>query len=807
MSEGEQVDDQRGVAETLDGDVRPRLGRSPDRHMPEVFDDRYELLGLVGSGAVGNVYKAVDNRLGEVIALKTLDSRLTGDDRVLERFRREAKLARRVTHKNVARTYDFGEGDGVPYITMEYLSGESLAERIRRQAPVPPKRAVRCMLGVCEGLKAAHDAGVIHRDLKPGNVFITEDGRVVVADFGLASPTFEDDFSERITGGDLIGTPAYMAPEQIRGPDEVDERADIYSAGTILFEMLCGEPHLDHENVAALTLAKLVEEPPDLAEKNPDVPTELSDLVAKCLEREPAARFDSAEKLASALSRWAPEPDAAAPVASSSDQSARDVESLKEVVSREPRRTKSVLVPEFRNEAGEEFEYLTGSLTAELTDRMSERPSLEVVPLDAFEEISREEYDPEEFGREVDADVVVTGVIRAADAAEVQLEVSAHSVDEGFELWSERFSSEVGDLLEVARQSARAISATLLMESPSATGSLPSDSEAVEWYLRARDEMHDHWYGDLSNARALLERALEKVPGEPRVLTALATVRGRMGHIDTDRRLEHIRQAKRLARRVVNRHPDWSPAWLALAAANFQDYDLKASIEAIRKVVRRQPNNAVAYDLLGCIILEVGPIREGLELLRSALRIDRRRVRARLELARAHAMNREAESVRRLLDQQSERSESDTNRILTHLYRVRYQLWGVLPTIEEEALEFPADHHTLMWTRAMREAAERGAITDAHLEELRETAREIPEGSRRRILYWQHIAEIAAAVGRVEDAIEALGRTVESGLRDKNWLESCPLFEEFQSQTRFRLLLERVRGRADPVLRAYRKDE
>ena len=190
---------------------------TPSGATPALVGGRYTILGLVGVGGMGSVYRARDAELDEVVALKVLRKELVEMPGMLERFRQEVKLARRVTHRNIARTFDIGEHEGEKFLTMEYVDGESLAE-LCGDGPIPLERVVGLSRDICAGRSAAHAAGGVHRDLKPDNVLVGKDGRLVITDFGIARALREGDDVVK-TNGRPIGTPAYMAPEQVQGGD------------------------------------------------------------------------------------------------------------------------------------------------------------------------------------------------------------------------------------------------------------------------------------------------------------------------------------------------------------------------------------------------------------------------------------------------------------------------------------------------------------------------------------------------------------------------------------------------------------
>ena len=259
---------------------------------------RYEILGVLGAGGMGVVYRARDTDLDEVVALKVITHELARDPGMLERFRREVKLSRLVTHRNVARVFDIGEDQGVRFFTMELVEGESLRERLVREKSLDPSDVISLASEICEGLVAAHAASVVHRDLKPDNVLIARDGRVVLTDFGIARARSAGARSG--TQGISVGTPEYMAPEQLEGAVDVDGRADLYALGAMMFELLTGDPPWSGPNVMAIITARLTSEPPD-PRKWARVPDALAEIVLRCMSRSPDRRYAGARELASAL--------------------------------------------------------------------------------------------------------------------------------------------------------------------------------------------------------------------------------------------------------------------------------------------------------------------------------------------------------------------------------------------------------------------------------------------------------------------------------------------------------------------------
>src|SRR5689334_2478555 len=256
--------------------------------------DRYDLLALLGTGGMGAVYRAHDRELDELVALKIIRAELAQDPAMVDRFRHEVKLARRVTHVNIARTFELGHADGVTYCTMELVEGESLRARMRREGRLAIGDAAAIARELCDGLAAAHAADVIHRDIKPDNVLLSTDGRVVLADFGVASIGADAHTRE------LSGTPEYMAPEQARG-EPPTPATDVYSVGVLLFEMLTGL------RAFRGALSEVLSAKQDVEQLDPpphSMPLDLAAVVARATARDPAARIASAAELGHLLAAW-----------------------------------------------------------------------------------------------------------------------------------------------------------------------------------------------------------------------------------------------------------------------------------------------------------------------------------------------------------------------------------------------------------------------------------------------------------------------------------------------------------------------
>jgi eukaryotic-like serine/threonine-protein kinase len=271
-----------GVAPPLPG---PAVGR--------VLGGRFEIRAQVGAGGMGIVYRAYDRSLDQIVALKVLHPGLAQKPQLLERFRQEVRLARLITHPAVCRLHDLEEADGQRFLTMELIDGETLAQRVARDGRASADEMFRIGRGIAAGLGAAHAQGVLHLDLKPGNVMLARSGRVVVMDFGVArllGPGLDEAAST------IAGTVAYMAPEQLAG-EELDPRTDTYALGLVLYEMACGEVPLRGQSRGDTALQRLGQEAPDPRLRRPDLPERLRRVIRRCLQRVPAARFATVDEV------------------------------------------------------------------------------------------------------------------------------------------------------------------------------------------------------------------------------------------------------------------------------------------------------------------------------------------------------------------------------------------------------------------------------------------------------------------------------------------------------------------------------
>jgi serine/threonine protein kinase/tetratricopeptide (TPR) repeat protein len=254
---------------------------------------RYRVLRVLGRGGMGTVYQVEDRQLHRQVALKLIRSEIAESDAVIERFKREIHLSSQITHRNVLRVYDLGEADGVPYLTMQYIEGDDLGSLLKKQKRLPVDRIVAIFRQVCEGLGAAHEQGVVHRDLKPQNIMLDARGTVYLTDFGLARTLEQTGVTQT---GAIIGTPNYMSPEQVKG-EPAGPRSDIYALGVILYEMATGAVPFGGKSAYEVMIARIQRPPRPAREANPELPVYLEKILERCLAVDPQARYQTVQEI------------------------------------------------------------------------------------------------------------------------------------------------------------------------------------------------------------------------------------------------------------------------------------------------------------------------------------------------------------------------------------------------------------------------------------------------------------------------------------------------------------------------------
>lgn len=761
---------------------------------------------------MGVVYRVLDRELGEQVALKLLS--LASHASMVERFRREVRLARKITSRNVARIHDIGESDAVHFLTMEFVDGVSLEDALRN-GPLEPQRAVRIAIQIAAGLDAAHEVGVIHRDLKPGNILLEPhsraEERAVLTDFGIARALHDD--SRTHETGALVGTPAYMAPEQVLS-EPIDARTDVYALGLTLYEMLTGElPFLNSgDGPVAVALARCHCPPVDPRTVG-TVPDALADLVLRCLALAPAQRPARAGDVAAELTAWLccgsgivsrasvasgfqatwvadPTASPADAVPTTATTSAVDSAPRTVPFAPLPTLTCSLAVLPFRVRGNAEDGAIAEGLQEDLIDAMSRTRGLRIVSSGAAAPF-REERDPRRVGVELRVDFVVDGTLhRVGDLLRVTVRLLDAAT--GLQTWSERHEVAIEDVLTLEEVLSRRLAESLRVEITTARPGDDVPAAAVELYLAARREMHTSEFPLGSNAIATLERALALAPQFRVALGAhaIAVVRAWWSSADTDR--QWADEAQRSVARALAMAPEFAESHFASAMLAMQRGEVGAAAVGLGRALDIAPTFAEAQAYLGALQCEAGRAREGVRRLQLALSLQADGWRSHGGLARAAALDGDRERARyHVAEMQRTRGERGVSVLSLSMRFAAW--WGELDEVRTLVERHAGDGDPARGGLVAYGRCVLGELAD--LEPLRLVSRGTAN-RRLSALVDQLAAEAYGVRGETELALRCLEEASCTALVDVDWLARCPALTSVRELPRFRELSERVRSRA-----------
>ncbi len=458
----------------------------------------YRLMERIGEGGMGVVWKALDTTLGRTVAIKVLSESITARPGSLTRLTHEAKALAALNHPAIVTVYSVEQADGIHFLTMEWLQGRTLRDLIPPEG-MPFSRFLDIALPVVEGIIAAHEHGIAHRDIKPRNVMLTDSGRIKVLDFGLARQTVEGPGPSEAAPTEsldaapgLAGTLYYMSPEQLRG-QPCDPRSDLFSLGVLFYEMLTGRRPFEGDSVPELSASILRDEPVAVTRFRPDIPVHLDWLIARCLAKDPANRFESARELHAELD-----------VLHRARRVAGDAEG-------------SIAVLPFSDMSQQkDQEYFCDGIAEEITNALTKVRNLHVVPRTSAFQFRNTALALREVGRRLGVKTLLTGSVRKA-GEQLRITVTLTDVEDGYSLWSERFDREMKDVFaiqdEIAGNVVRALSLSLSPRERRAIRNVATDvAGAYEHYLRGRKVFHQQSRRSLEYARKMFEQAVALDP-------------------------------------------------------------------------------------------------------------------------------------------------------------------------------------------------------------------------------------------------------------------------------------------------------
>jgi len=748
--------------------------------------DRYRIAAEIGSGGMAVVFRADDRKHNRPVAIKVLKPHLAVGVWA-DRFLREIQIAAGLQHLNILPLYDSGEVDGLLYYVMPLVTGESLRARLIREGPLPVLDALQLAREVAEGLGYAHARGVVHRDIKPGNILLSS-GHALICDFGIARALALAAGDAPTDPGLAIGTPAYMSPEQSAATSTLDARADIYSLGCVLFEMLAGETPFRGSSGLALIAQHNTARPPSLRRLRNDVPIHLEDTILRAMAKLPEQRFASAGELAARLSLD--------PVATSRSTGARTG----------ARTGLAILVLPFADLAADpESEYLTDGITEELIQALAQIEAFRVVARTSAFAFKGKREDVREIGERLRVDLVVDGSVRLIGGL-VKISVQLVDTSDGYQLWSAQYERRAGDTLvledEIAHTIASVLRARLAGEAapqPAAVHdrSAPArDPAAHEAYLKGRYHWNKRTEPGIVRSIGYFEQAITRAPDDPPIHAALADsylTLGIYGSASPDQVMPKARASAERALALDRRSAEAHTA-LGCVSALYQ-WSWRAAEDHFRRAVELKPGYPTAHQWRAMhLLLPLGRFEEGRRALEQARQLDPLSPAILTSLAVLSFFQRDwARAVHEL----DEVLELDSGFAAAHYFLGQAHLWRSEPDQARNALSRAVSLtdesvETVAGLAYANGLAGRGAEARAALDGLISRSEQSYVSPIR-------IAQIYLGLGERDRALDWLGRALDQRATDVVWIALHPMYDSVREEPRFVDALERTGLAGAPV--------
>jgi TolB-like protein/tetratricopeptide (TPR) repeat protein len=572
----------------------------------------YEIVSPLGAGGMGEVYRARDPRLGREVAIKVLPEALAEDAERRSRFEREARTVAALNHPNVVAIYDVGAADGRTFLVSELVAGVPLRDRVPSSG-LGGRRAAAIGAEIAEGLAAAHARGIVHRDVKPDNIIVGQEGTLKIIDFGIARNAAPDEpsstagptLSPQTAEGVVIGTPAYMAPEQARGA-RCDSRTDVFALGCVLFEIATGERAFPGATTADTIAQVLNADPAPRLALREDVPGDFGRIVARCLEKDPARRFQSMADLAFTLRLAAGERDTAPAAKPASPRAAEEPATL-------------AVLPFANRSPDPEDEYFADGMTEELIGALSRIPRLRVASRTTVFALKGRFQDIRALGRELGAAAILEGSVRRAGT---KFRVSAQLTDvaDGFHLWSDTFDGELQDVFAVQDAIGGRIARVLRdrlglagAETPLPRRRETNDVHAYQLYWQGRHLWGKRTPESRMRAVALFEQAIAADPGYARAYAGLADCFLERGGVGLPAG-EVERRARAAVVRALELDDSLAQAHTSLGRIRlYYDRDWSGAEKELLRAVELDNGYAEGHHSYSHFLLPAGRVEESLE--------------------------------------------------------------------------------------------------------------------------------------------------------------------------------------------------
>jgi serine/threonine protein kinase/Tfp pilus assembly protein PilF len=718
----------------------------PVERLRESLSQFYAIDRELGRGGMATVFLAQDAKHDRTVAIKVLHPDLAaslGPDR----FLREIKLAARLNHPHILPLFDSGEAQGFLYYVMPYVEGESLRDRLDRERQLPIDEAIRHGQSVASALDYAHRQGIVHRDIKPENIMLYE-GQAMVMDFGIAKAVSSAGTETLTQTGMMIGTPAYVSPEQAAGETNLDGKSDQYSLACVVYEMISGERPFAGESPQSIMAKRFTEKPKTLTDLRSTVPQNVDWAISKAMSTEQSGRFNTAQQFGQALT-------------SGSLSTPTDTDTL-------PRTpvsaAKSVAVLPFTNMSSDpENEYFADGMAEEIINALSRIQSLRVASRTSSFAFKGKNEDIGEIGRKLKVSTVLEGGVRKM-GNKLRITAELVNVADGYHLWSERYDREIEDVFEIQDDISQAIVKALRVilsegEKKAIEAKPRTNIQAYDYYLRGRQFIHQLRRKSLEYARQMFNKAIELDPNYALAYTGVADASSLL-YTYFDARDFNLRQADKASNKALELEPGLAEAYVSRGIVSSLTHHFDEAEEAFEKAMKLEPKLFEAAYWYGMGLMAEGRFEDAIRMFERATALRPEDYQPEHFIGQAHKSLGNLEEMEihnrrglKLMEGSLELNPEDA--------RAANLAAGVLASLGEEE---PAIRY-----------AERSLAID-------------PEDPM--LLY--NVSCMYASIGRIEQAISCLERAVDKGFGHREWIDNDPDLEPIRSSPRYQAIVDAI---------------
>jgi serine/threonine protein kinase/Tfp pilus assembly protein PilF len=728
-----------------------------------IIAGKYKIINKIGEGGMGVVYKAKDTRLDRSVALKFLPPELTRDPESKQRFLQEARAAAALDHPNICTVYEVDEIDGQTFIAMSYIPGRNLKDKLK-EGPLNIDEAKDIALQVAEGLKEAHEKGIIHRDIKPANIMLTEKGQAKITDFGLAKLSWGVDLTKTFT---VMGTAAYMSPEQAKG-EAVDHRTDIWSFGAMLYEMFSGRRPFRSSDERAVFYSILNEKPDPMRDIRPEIPEFIEQIILKAMEKDPSYRYQQMDELLKHL---------------------KDNRS----VSAPPEEKRSIIVLPFENISPDpDQEYFSDGLTEEIITDLSHIHDLLVISRSSAMTFKESKKKIKDIAGEVNVRYALEGSVRKAGN---NLRITAQLIDAQTDhhLWAEKFSGTLGDVFDIQETVSRSIAEALKLklspeENRKISERLIENVPAYELYLKANAEMFKFTEQAINRAIGYLQNALSIIGDNALLYSGLAFAYFNFVNIGVKQE-EYLVTAEEYVKKALAMDPEFPKAHVVLGWIYCLG-ELPKSIYHLKKALEITPYDSMALGALAMDYLGVGKVSAAARISEKLLEIDPLDYPPNYARGAIHFYDgqygKALEAWGKLYTMYPESAYSKWSYALALIYNNKYE--EAFSIIDESAKSDPGNVLTKLGLLL------KYGVLGNKKEAFQEMTPDFRKTCRRTYTFAHHVACVFALLDEKEEALNWLESAVNRGFINYPLLaERDPLLENIREEARFNRLMERVK--------------